>query len=81
MQASPSQLLEVQGHTDAVGNDGYNLTLSLARAQAVQAWLVGNGIASTQLSAQGYGKTRPVADNDSDEGRARNRRVELACRK
>ncbi len=81
LKANAAQLYEVQGHTDAVGNDGYNLTLSMARAQAVQAWLVANGAAATQLSAQGYGKTRPIADNDSDEGRARNRRVELACRK
>lgn len=73
--------LEVQGHTDAVGSDAYNQTLSQARAQAVMAWLTARGVPAAQLSARGYGKTQPVADNDTDDGRARNRRVDLACRK
>lgn len=79
--SKPAQALEVQGHTDAVGNDAYNQKLSQARAQSVVAWLTAQGIPATQLTARGYGKTQPVASNDTDEGRARNRRVDLACRK
>jgi len=70
--------VEVQGHTDNVGGDAYNQTLSEARAKAVMDWLVKHGVAAGRLTAKGYGKTRPVADNGSDEGRAKNRRVEIA---
>lgn len=69
--------VEVAGHTDGVGQDGDNLKLSLARAQAVAAWLAQNGVAAARLEAKGYGETQPVADNNSDAGRAVNRRVEL----
>lgn len=68
---------EVQGHTDNVGAKAANLTLSDQRARAVVAWLTGHGVASARLVAKGYGDTKPVADNTSDEGRAKNRRVEL----
>jgi OmpA-OmpF porin, OOP family len=70
--------LEVQGHTDNVGADAYNQTLSEARARAVVDWLTKHGIAAGRLTARGYGKTMPIADNNSDEGRAKNRRVEIA---
>ena len=70
--------IEVQGHTDNVGTDAYNQTLSEARAGAVVDWLTKHGGTAARLSAHGYGKTRPVADNNTDEGRARNRRVEIA---
>ena len=70
--------LEVQGHTDNVGGDDYNQQLSEARSKSVVNWLVQHGIATGRLSFKGYGKTRPVASNDSDEGRAKNRRVEIA---
>ena len=70
--------LEIQGHTDNVGNDAYNQTLSEARAHTVVTWLTQHGIAAARLSAKGYGKTRPVADNSTDVGRAKNRRVEIA---
>jgi OmpA-OmpF porin, OOP family len=69
--------LEVQGHTDDVGTDAYNQTLSEARAASVVAWLTQHGIASGRLSSKGYGKMMPVADNKTDEGRAKNRRVEI----
>jgi len=74
-------LVEVQGHTDAIGNDTYNQALSQARSQTVMAWLTAHGIPASQLTAKGYGKATPVASNDTDAGRAQNRRVELACRK
>lgn len=68
---------EVQGHTDNVGQKGANMTLSDQRAKAVVAWLTKNGVEASRLVARGYGDTKPVADNTSDEGRAKNRRVEL----
>jgi outer membrane protein OmpA-like peptidoglycan-associated protein len=61
-----------------VGNDAYNQTLSEARARAVVDWLTQHGIAATRLTAKGYGKTKPIADNSTDAGRAKNRRVEIA---
>ncbi len=79
--ASPGLALEVGGHTDSVGDEAYNQKLSEARAQSVMNWLVSKGVSKGQLVARGYGKTRPVASNDTDEGRASNRRVELTCRK
>jgi outer membrane protein OmpA-like peptidoglycan-associated protein len=70
--------LEVQGHTDAIGSDAYNQPLSEARARSVVAWLSQHGVSASRLWARGYGKTRPVASNATDEGRAQNRRVEIA---
>ncbi len=70
--------IEVQGHTDNVGGDAYNQTLSEARARAVADWLTKHGVAAARLTSHGYGKTKPVADNNNDEGRAKNRRVEIA---
>ena len=70
--------LEVQGHTDNVGGDAYNQQLSEARSNSVVAWLVQHSVAAGRLSFKGFGKTHPVASNDNDEGRAKNRRVEIA---
>ena len=77
LQSRPGLKLEVQGHTDNVGGNDYNQKLSEARAGAVVQWLTQKGIAADRLTANGYGLSMPVADNDSDEGRAKNRRVEL----
>ena len=68
----------VEGHTDNVGGGDYNQKLSDARAASVRNWLVPHGIEAARLTSKGYGKSSPVADNSSDLGRARNRRVELA---
>jgi outer membrane protein OmpA-like peptidoglycan-associated protein len=76
--------LEVQGHTDGIGSEEFNLPLSKARAHSVVVWLTDHGVAADRLDAHGYGKTRPIATNDTDEGRAQNRRVEIAnpaCKK
>jgi len=78
LKKSPTLKIEVQGHTDNVGGDAYNQTLSEARAKAIATWLTQRGIAPDRLSAKGFGKTRPIADNATDAGRARNRRVEIA---
>lgn len=78
LQGDAALAVEVQGHTDNVGGDDYNLKLSQGRADAVKAWLVIKGIAAGRISTRGYGRQQPVASNDNDEGRAKNRRVELA---
>lgn len=78
LQKTPALKLEVQGHTDNVGDDAYNQTLSEARAKSVMAWLTAHGAAPNRLSFKGFGKTMPVASNDTDDGRAKNRRVEIA---
>jgi OmpA-OmpF porin, OOP family len=73
--------IEVQGHADDTGTADFNKRLSLARAEAVRAWLIKKGIDSKRLHAQGFGATRPVAPNTSDIGRQRNRRVEFSITK
>ena len=78
MNSDTGLKIEVQGHTDNVGTPAYNLKLSQARAASVSAWLGQHGVAATRLTAVGYGLTRPVADNDDEDGRAKNRRVEIA---
>jgi outer membrane protein OmpA-like peptidoglycan-associated protein len=75
--AYPSLHVAVEGHTDAVGSDDYNQQLSERRAQAVRDYFVQQGINSSALEARGYGKTEPIASNDTPEGRQQNRRVEL----
>lgn len=70
-------VVEVAGHTDSVGTDAYNQGLSERRANSVRDYLVSKGIRASRLSARGYGEARPVASNDTDAGRAENRRVEL----
>ena len=71
------ELVIVEGHTDGVGSEGYNMKLSRRRAEAVRGYLVDHGIAPSRIRAEGFGKSRPVASNDTAEGRAQNRRVEL----
>ena len=73
----PQLELGIAGHTDSQAGDAYNLDLSLRRAQAVVQWLVREGVDAARLDAQGFGETRPVADNASAAGRALNRRVEI----
>jgi len=75
--AYPSLHLSVEGHTDSIGTDDYNQQLSEKRAQAVRDYLVQQGISSDAISASGFGKTAPVASNDTPDGRKQNRRVEL----
>ena len=69
-----------EGHTDAIGTVGYNLKLSLRRAEAVRNYLIAHGIDASRIRTEGFGKSQPVATNDTDEGRAQNRRVELRVR-
>ncbi|WKV11076.1 OmpA family protein [Marivirga harenae] len=69
--------IDIIGHTDSKGSDDYNLTLSEGRAQSVMEYLIEKGIASDRMTAKGMGETAPINSNDTDEGRAKNRRVEF----
>ncbi|MEI7486929.1 MAG: OmpA family protein [Chryseobacterium sp.] len=75
---NPDTNINVYGHTDSKGADDYNMKLSQRRAEAVKAYLSSKGIASSRMFAKGEGESMPVATNDTDEGRAKNRRVEFA---
>jgi outer membrane protein OmpA-like peptidoglycan-associated protein len=75
--AHPGLTITVEGHTDSVGGDEYNMKLSEDRANAVRTYLVSQGLDSGIVTAQGFGKTRPVADNSTAAGRQQNRRVEM----
>jgi len=75
--AHPGLRITVEGHTDSVGGDEYNMKLSENRANSVRTYLVSQGLGSESVTAQGFGKTRPVADNQTAAGRQQNRRVEL----
>ncbi|MGH9736953.1 MAG: OmpA family protein [Candidatus Acidiferrales bacterium] len=75
--AHPGLNLKIEGYTDSVGSDEYNQQLSENRANAVREFLIEQGVAGSGVTAQGFGKTQPVASNDTAEGRQRNRRVEL----
>jgi outer membrane protein OmpA-like peptidoglycan-associated protein len=73
----PDRNVMIEGHTDSVGSEDYNVGLSQRRAESVRAYLTGQGIGSMRLSASGMGESAPVADNDSAAGRQQNRRVEV----
>ena len=73
----PQMEVRIEGHTDWIGTDSYNQRLSERRARAVLGYLVNKGIDSFRLGAVGYGEGRPIATNDTEEGRARNRRTEF----
>src|SRR6266851_5035883 len=76
----PAANIEIAGHTDADGEDGFNQMLSEKRAQAVVDYLVKAGLPASQFTATGYGSTQPVASNDTDEGKAQNRRIDFLVR-
>jgi outer membrane protein OmpA-like peptidoglycan-associated protein len=77
MVANPNVSVVITGHTDNIGSQEFNQTLSLERAQTVRNWLVERGIASNRMRTTGRGFNEPVASNDTDEGRAQNRRIEF----
>jgi outer membrane protein OmpA-like peptidoglycan-associated protein len=75
--AYPNLKVQVEGYTDNVGSEQYNLTLSQQRGDAVRAYLVSQGVSADNITATGYGLTNPIADNATAAGRAQNRRVQL----
>jgi outer membrane protein OmpA-like peptidoglycan-associated protein len=77
LQSADVVSVKVVGHTDSQGSDAYNQKLSERRASSVAAYLLSRGLAPNKLTSEGRGETQPVADNDTEEGRAKNRRVEL----
>lgn len=77
LRAYPNALVQLTGHTDNTGTPQSNQTLSLDRANAVKDMLVSNGIAGTRITTQGLGQSRPITSNDTEQGRAQNRRTEL----
>ena len=76
----PNRTLVIQGHTDSSGSDEFNMELSEKRAKSVYDYMTAQGLNIKSVSYKGYGKTRPVADNSTKEGRAANRRVEFRIR-
>jgi outer membrane protein OmpA-like peptidoglycan-associated protein len=74
---NPKIKVEVQGHTDSIGDDNFNLKLSQKRAESVKAYLVKRGIDAGRMDPKGYGENVPIADNRTDAGRSQNRRVEF----
>lgn len=76
MKNHPGLKVMIEGHTDNVGNAESNLELSRKRAESVKSFLVSEGIDASRIATMGYGQSRPVADNASEQGRERNRRVE-----
>lgn len=77
LQSADVVSIKVIGHTDSVGSDTYNQALSERRASSVAAYLLSQGVAPNKLTSEGKGQSQPVADNETEEGRAKNRRVEL----
>lgn len=73
----PNTDIMVIGHTDAVGSDAYNLKLSRERAEAVRAYAISKGVDANRLKTVGKGESEPIASNDTDDGKAKNRRVEI----
>ena len=76
LRQHPDIRIELRGHTDNQGTADFNMRLSLARAEAVAQYLIARGIDSSRITTQGFGKTKPIADNSTPEGRSKNRRVE-----
>ncbi|HEC42782.1 MAG TPA: tetratricopeptide repeat protein [Bacteroides sp.] len=77
MEKNPSLVIEIGGHTDNIGTDSHNITLSGRRAEEAMNYLASKGIASERITSKGYGMKEPVASNDTEEGKAKNRRTEL----
>lgn len=78
LNENPEIRVTIAGHTDSIGSNQYNLGLSQERADSVASYLMSQGVAADRMRAVGYGEDRPVATNETDEGRALNRRVEIS---
>ena len=76
----PDQTITVEGHTDSVGSEEYNQALCVRRGESVYRYLVNRGVDPERFIVEGFGESRPIADNDTETGRAQNRRVEIVIR-
>jgi outer membrane protein OmpA-like peptidoglycan-associated protein len=81
LKCYPNLQIQLEGHTDSTGDPSANKTLSLNRATTVKNMLVSSGVDDARISVIGWGEERPIASNDAEEGRARNRRTELVVKK
>ena len=83
LKSKNAPAVEIQGHMDNIGESGVaaRQLLSEGRAKAVAAWLIAHGVPANKIASKGYGKTRPITENDTDLGRATNRRIEVSCQK
>jgi OOP family OmpA-OmpF porin len=77
MNENKDKRANLSGHTDSVGTDAYNQKLSERRVDSVRSYVVGKGVEGGRISGQGFGESKPIADNKTSEGRAKNRRVEI----
>ncbi|MDP4209784.1 MAG: DUF5723 family protein [Bacteroidota bacterium] len=77
LKSEKKMKVNLEGHTDSIGSDGYNMILSQKRAQSVKLYFLHKGVQARQITLKGYGKTRPIATNKTSEGRQKNRRVEI----
>jgi len=77
MEKHPSIRVRIEGNTDSVGSDAYNMRLGQRRADSAESYLVSRGVSASRLSTVSYGESKPIASNDTAEGRAQNRRVDL----
>ncbi len=78
LEMNPTLKVEIQGHTDSIASEEYNQTLSEKRAESAQAYFISKGISADRIPTRGFGELRPIATNDTPEGRAQNRRIELS---
>lgn len=77
LEENPDIRIKIDGYTDFIGSEGYNLDLSVKRAKSIKNYLVDRGVKSSNISIEGYGKQNPIANNATAAGRAKNRRVEF----
>ena len=77
LKMKPTMIIEIAGHTDDVGEDEANMTLSQNRAESVRKYIVSKGIVANRITAKGYGETQPIADNNTSQGKQKNRRTEV----
>lgn len=77
LASHPQLEVEISGHTDNIGTENHNLRLSTQRAEAVAQYIVNKGISTKRTGFEGFGSSRPIASNDTEEGRRKNRRVEI----
>jgi general secretion pathway protein A len=80
LKEHPSAIVELTGYTDSTGTKDYNLDLSKFRANIIKSFLLGKGVSPLQMKVQGFGDENPIESNDTKEGRAKNRRVEIKIR-